>query len=122
MYNDTVLCPSDLVFNNEAYWFGHPCLSQTGTLGYGDAWENETMTIIDVDMTELTGDFVSLSFEYYADTFYEVDSQGNIEPSDYLASQSISRRMPENTPVLFMASGMTTMKMEHVKLMRMAMV
>ena len=85
LYNDTVLCPSSLVFNNEAYWFGHPCLSQTGTLGYGDAWENETMTIIDVDMTSLSGDFVSLSFEYYADTFYEVDSQGNIEPSDYMA-------------------------------------
>ena len=76
LYNDTVLCPSDIVFNNEAYWFGHPCLSQTGTLGYGDAWENETMSIIDVDMTSLEGDFVSMSFEYYADTFYEVDSDG----------------------------------------------
>ena len=85
LYNDTVLCPSDIVFNNQAYWFGHPCLSQTGTLGYGDAWENETMSIIDVDMTSLEGDFVSMSFEYYADTFYEVDSQGNIEPSDYMA-------------------------------------
>ena len=50
-----------------------------------DAWENETMSIIDVDMTSLEGDFVSMSFEYYADTFYEVDSQGNIEPSDYMA-------------------------------------
>ena len=43
------------------------------------------MSIIDVDMTSLEGDFVSMSFEYYADTFYEVDSQGNIEPSDYMA-------------------------------------
>ena len=85
LYNDTVLCPSDLTFNNEAYWFGHPCLSQTGTLGYGDAWQNETISIIDIDLTSLSGDFVSLSFEYFADTFYEVDSQGNIEPSDYMA-------------------------------------
>ncbi|MED6338361.1 MAG: hypothetical protein VYC12_04965, partial [Candidatus Thermoplasmatota archaeon] len=51
----------------------------------GDAWENETMSIIDIDLTSLTGDFVSMSFEYFADTFYEVDSQGNIEPSDYMA-------------------------------------
>mgnify|MGYP007000147091 CR=1 len=74
-YNDTLDCPSDLVFNSNSYWFGHPC--QTATLGYGDAWENETMTITDIDLENLESDFVSLSFEYYADTFFEVDSQGN---------------------------------------------
>ena len=82
-YNDTIICPTDLVFNNDAYWFGHPC--QTATLGYGDAWENETLTITSVDLESLSGDFVSLNFEYYADTFYEVDSQGNIEPSDFMS-------------------------------------
>ena len=84
-YNDSSLCPSDLTFNNEAYWFGHPCSSNTGTDGYGDAWENETLTITNIDLENLSGDFVSLNFEYYADTFYEVDSQGNIDPSDYMA-------------------------------------
>ena len=53
--------------------------------GYGDAWENETFTVTNVDLENLSGDFVALNFEYYADTFYEVDSQGNIDPSDYLA-------------------------------------
>ena len=84
-YNDTLLCPGDLIFNNEAYWFGHPCSSNTATDGYGDAWENETLTITNIDLENLSGDFVSLNFEYYADTFYEVDSQGNIDPSDYMA-------------------------------------
>ena len=84
-YNDSQLCPSELTFNNDAYWFGHPCSSSTGVNGYGDAWENETLTVTNIDMENLSGDFVSLNFEYYADTFYEVDSQGNIDPSDYMA-------------------------------------
>ena len=84
-YNDSQLCPNDLIFNNEAYWFGHPCSSNTATDGYGDAWENETLTITDIDLENLSGDFVSLNFEYYADTFFEVDSQGGIDPSDYMA-------------------------------------
>ena len=85
LYNDTVLCPTDFVFNNNAYWFGHPCRTETGTSGYGDAWENQTMSVIDVDLTNLSGDFVSLSFEYYADTFFEIDSDGNIDPSDFMS-------------------------------------
>ena len=40
------------------------------------------MTIPDVDMTSMTGDFVALNFEYYADTFFTTDSQGNNDPSD----------------------------------------
>ena len=83
LYNETNECPSDIVFNSDAYWFGHPCL--TSTKGYGDAWENETLTVTNINMTNLSGDFVSLSFEYFADTFYEVDSQGNIDPSDFMA-------------------------------------
>ena len=85
LYNDTILCPTDFVFNNDAYWFGHPCLTETGTLGYGDAWENETLTVIDVNLTNISGDFVSLSFEYFADTFFEIDSDGNIDPSDFMS-------------------------------------
>ena len=84
-YNDSLLCPGDPTFNKEAYWFGHPCSVNTGIDGYGDAWENETLTVTNVDLENLSGDFVSLNFEYYADTFYEVDSQGGIDPSDYLA-------------------------------------
>jgi len=82
-YNDSLLCPSDLIFNNAAYWFGHPC--NTATDGYNDGWENETLTITNIDLESLSGDFVSLNFEYYADTFYQVDSQGGIDPSDYMA-------------------------------------
>ena len=40
------------------------------------------MTIPDVDLTSMTGDFVALNFEYYADTFFTTDSQGNNDPSD----------------------------------------
>ena len=47
--------------------------------------ENETLTVIDVDLTNITGDFVSLSLEYFADTFFEIDSDGNIEPSDFMS-------------------------------------
>ena len=69
------------IFNNNAYWFGHPC--DTGTNGYDDAWANETLTIPDIDLTSMSGDFVSLNFEYYADTFYTIDTNGDVDPSDY---------------------------------------
>ncbi|RJU85739.1 MAG: VCBS repeat-containing protein [Candidatus Poseidoniales archaeon] len=72
---------STKIFNNNAYWFGHPC--DTGTLGYDDAWANETLTIPDIDLTSMSGDFVSLNFEYYADTFYTIDQTGAVDPSDY---------------------------------------
>ncbi len=77
---------STKIFNNNAYWFGHPC--DTGTLGYDDAWANETLTIPDIDLTSMSGDFVSLNFEYYADTFYTIDQNGDVDPSDY-ASMSV---------------------------------
>lgn len=72
---------STKIFNNNAYWFGHPC--DTSTNGYDDAWANETLVIPDIDLTSMAGDFVSLNFEYYADTFYTTDQDGNIDPSDY---------------------------------------
>ena len=63
---------SDKIFNNYAYWFGHPC--DTGANGYGEIW-NETLTIPNVDLTSMNGDFVSLNFEYYADTFYRMENE-----------------------------------------------
>ncbi len=85
IYNDSSLNCQELIFNSAAYWFGHPC--NTGSQGYGDAWANETLTIPDIDLVGLSGDFVSLSFEHYADTFYTVDSdQNSIDaPGDYVA-------------------------------------
>ena len=71
---------STKIFNSNAYWFGHPC--DTGSNGYNDDWTNETLTIPDIDLTSMSGDFVSLNFEYYADTFYSIDQNGNIDPSD----------------------------------------
>ena len=72
---------STKIFNSNAYWFGHPC--DTSTNGYDDAWANETLIIPNIDLTSMSGDFVSLNFEYYADTFYTTDQSGNIDPSDY---------------------------------------
>jgi len=81
IYNEATC--NDLIFNNNAYWFGHPC--DTATQGYGDLWENETLTIPGVDLTSMSGDFVSLNFEYYADTFYGIDVDGTsiVDVNDY---------------------------------------
>ncbi len=79
IYNENTC--SSKIFNNNAYWFGHPC--DTSTNGYDDAWANETLVIPDIDLTSMAGDFVSLNFEYYADTFYTTDQDGEIDPSDY---------------------------------------
>ncbi|MDA9571692.1 hypothetical protein N9R71_02790, partial [Candidatus Poseidoniales archaeon] len=83
IYDETTC--QDTIFNNNAYWFGHPC--DTGANGYGDAWANETLTIPDIDLTSMSGDFVSLNFEYYADTFYGIDSDGTsiVDVNDYAA-------------------------------------
>jgi hypothetical protein len=81
IYNE--LTYSDTIFNNNAYWFGHPC--DTAVNGYGDLWENETLTVPGVDLTSMSGDFVSLNFEYYADTFYGIDVDGTtiVDVNDY---------------------------------------
>ena len=83
IYGETT-CP-EKIFNNYAYWFGHPC--DTGANGYGEAWANETLTIPSVNLTSMNGDFVSLNFEYYADTFYGIDSDGSsiVDVNDYVA-------------------------------------
>ena len=77
---------TDKIFNNFAYWFGHPC--DTGTYGYEDAWVNQTLKIPNIDLTNLSGDYVSLDFEYYADTYWQPDIiSGDIDPSDYVSMQ-----------------------------------
>ncbi|MBT3476604.1 MAG: hypothetical protein HN458_01485, partial [Euryarchaeota archaeon] len=83
VYNEDTC--QEKIFNNHGYWFGHPC--DTGSNGYGDAWANETLTIPNVDLTSMSGDFVSLNFEYYADTFYGIDSDGTsiVDVNDYAA-------------------------------------
>ena len=74
----------ELIFGSNAYWFGHPC--DTASSGYGDVWENESFTIPDIDLSSMSGDFVALNFEYYADTYYQWDSEGNLySPGDYSA-------------------------------------
>ena len=67
------------------YWFGHPC--DTANYGYTDDWANETMTIPYIDLTSMSRDFVSLNFEYYADTFYTIGVDGTSveDVNDYVA-------------------------------------
>ena len=84
MSNTCTLQGSEMIFGSNAYWFGHPC--DTANNGYGDVWENESFTIPDIDLTSMSGDFVALNFEYYADTYYQWDSDGNLyTPGDYSA-------------------------------------
>ena len=104
---------STKIFNNNAYWFGHPC--DTGTLGYDDAWANETLTIPNIDLTSMSGDFVSLNFEYYADTFYTIDQDGEVDPSDYATMTVITTRTAPTTPVWSSPSGTTTTRTEPVR-------
>ena len=59
------------VFGSSAYWFGHP------DDGYGDDW-NEVMTLQSIDLTQNTADFVYLNFDYFAETDYLTDSDGDI--------------------------------------------
>ncbi|RJU99932.1 MAG: VCBS repeat-containing protein [Candidatus Poseidoniales archaeon] len=73
---------STKIFNSKAYWFGHPC---DRAQSYDDAWANETLIIPNIDLTSVSGDFVSLNFEYYADTFYRTFSSGASSPYDYVS-------------------------------------
>jgi len=59
------------VFNNHAYWLGHP------DSGYGDNW-NETVTIPDIPIGAEGADFAYLTFDYYAEGDHLKDSNGNI--------------------------------------------
>jgi hypothetical protein len=79
---DDSTCQEQL-FGSHAYWFGHPCDVANS---FGDVWENETMTIPDIDLNNMSGDFVALNFEYFAETWFEIDSNGNTyNRNDYAA-------------------------------------
>ena len=64
------------VFGSNAYWFGHP------DTGYGDDW-NESMTLQEIDLRNMAGDFAYLTFDYFAESDFNTDSDGNINPQDY---------------------------------------
>ena len=75
----------EVLFGSNAYWFGHP--TNTVTDGYDEVW-NESFTIPDIDLTSMTGDFVSLTFDYFAETFFRINSNGDYySVNDYAAIQ-----------------------------------
>ena len=71
------------LFNGSAYWFGHHQVS--ANLGYEDVW-NESFALKSIDLTAMQGDFASLSFDYFAETFFYIDLDGSkYEVNDYVA-------------------------------------
>lgn len=75
----------EVLFGSNAYWFGHP--TSTVTDGYDEVW-NESFTIPDIDLTSMTGDFVSLNFDYFAETFFYISQAGDYySVNDYAAIQ-----------------------------------
>ena len=71
------------IFGSHAYWFGHPCDTPNS---FGDVWENETLTIPGIDLTNMSGDYVALNFEYYAETWFEIQQSGATSSvNDYAA-------------------------------------
>ena len=69
--NNAIVPGNRPVFGSSAYWFGHP------DTGYGDDWD-EPMTLQTIDLTQNTADFVYLNFDYFAETDYITDSEGDI--------------------------------------------
>ena len=61
------------VFGSSAYWFGHPCDTPNS---YGSVWENETLIIPEIDLTSMSGDYVALNFEYFAETWFDILESG----------------------------------------------
>ena len=79
---DDSTCPEQ-VFGSNAYWFGHPCDTPNS---YGSVWENETLTIPDIDLTSMSGDYVALNFEYFAETWFDIQQSGQTtDVNDYAA-------------------------------------
>ena len=71
------------MFGSNAYWFGHPCDTPNS---YGSVWENETLTIPDIDLTSMSGDYVALNFEYFAETWFDIQQSGQTtDVNDYAA-------------------------------------
>lgn len=74
---------TEQIFGSHAYWFGHPCDTANS---FGDVWENETLTIPDIDLTSMSGDYVALNFEYFAETWFEIQQSGATSSvNDYAA-------------------------------------
>ena len=74
---------AEQIFGSHAYWFGHPCNTADS---FGDVWENETLTIPGIDLTSMSGDYVALNFEYFAETWFEISQSGQTSSvSDYAA-------------------------------------
>ena len=71
---------TEQIFGSYAYWFGHPCDTANS---FGDIWENETLTIPDIDLTSMSGDYVALNFEYFAETWFEYNIQSGATSSIY---------------------------------------
>ena len=71
---------TEQIFGSYAYWFGHPCDTANS---FGDIWENETLTIPDIDLTSMSGDYVALNFEYFAETWFEYNIQSGETSSIY---------------------------------------
>lgn len=79
---DDSTCP-EVLFGSHSYWFGNPCDTPNS---FGDVWENETLTIPDIDLNNMSGDFVALNFEYFAETWFEIDADGDAyNVGDYAA-------------------------------------
>jgi len=73
------------VFGSNAYWFGHP------DDGYGDDW-NESMTLQEIDLRNMAGDFAYLTFDYFAEADYLTDSNGDIVNVNEYAGMEITWR------------------------------
>jgi hypothetical protein len=74
---------AETIFDSHAYWFGHPCDTANS---FGDVWENETLTIPGIDLTNMSGDYVALNFEYFAETWFEIQQSGATSSvNDYAA-------------------------------------
>ena len=74
---------TEKLFGSHAYWFGHPCDTANS---FGDVWENETLTIPGIDLTSMSGDYVALNFEYFAETWFEIQQSGATSSvNDYAA-------------------------------------
>ena len=74
---------TEKIFGSHAYWFGHPCDTPNS---FGDVWENETLTIPGIDLTNMSGDYVALNFEYFAETWFEIQQSGaTTSVNDYAA-------------------------------------
>jgi len=72
---------AEVLFGSAAYWFGHPCDTPNS---YGSVWENETLTIPNIDLTSMSGDYVALNFEYFAETWFDILQSGETtDVNDY---------------------------------------